>query len=103
VATGTRTSTQELLATRAMYCAKWDGKNGYVVFESGMQDEVHKRMELEMDLRDAIENDEFFLVLQPAFDLQDHAPGRSAGARSNTPHEASCSPTTSYRWWRRRG
>ena len=55
-----------------MYRAKWDGKNRYVVFESGMQDAVQSRMELEMDLRDALENDEFFLVYQPTFDLQRH-------------------------------
>jgi predicted signal transduction protein with EAL and GGDEF domain len=36
-----------------MYRAKWDGKNRYVVFESGMQDAVQSRMELEMDLREA--------------------------------------------------
>ena len=57
-----------------MYRAKWDGQNRYAVFESGMQDAVQSRMELEMDLRDALEHDEFFLVYQPTFDLRDMRP-----------------------------
>jgi diguanylate cyclase (GGDEF)-like protein len=76
VAVGDRASAEELLrdADIAMYRAKWDGKNGYVVFESGMQDKVQNRMELEMDLREALEKDEFFLAYQPTFDLRDMSP-----------------------------
>jgi diguanylate cyclase (GGDEF)-like protein len=76
IAAGDRDSAEELLrdADIAMYRAKWDGKNRYVVFESGMQDAVQSRMELEMDLRVALENDEFFLVYQPTFDLQNMTP-----------------------------
>jgi len=54
--------------------AKWDGKNRCVVFESGMQDTIQNRMELEMDLRDALANNEFFLVYQPTFALSDMSP-----------------------------
>ena len=57
-----------------MHQAKWDGKNRYVVFEPGMQDAVQGRMKLEMDLRDALPNDEFFLVYQPTFNLRDMSP-----------------------------
>ena len=57
-----------------MYRAKWDGKNRHVVFETGMQDTVQSRMELEMDLREALEKDEFFLAYQPTLDLQDMTP-----------------------------
>jgi diguanylate cyclase (GGDEF)-like protein len=76
IAIGERASAEELLrdADIAMYQAKWDGKNRYVVFESGMQHAVQSRMELEMDLRDALPNDEFFLVYQPTFDLRDMSP-----------------------------
>jgi diguanylate cyclase (GGDEF)-like protein len=76
IAAGDRSSAEELLrdADIAMYRAKWDGKNRYVVFESGMQDAVQTRMELEMDLRVALENEEFFLVYQPTFDLRDMSP-----------------------------
>jgi len=76
IATGAHTSAEELLreADIAMYRAKWDGKHRYVVFEDGMQDAVQNRMELEMDLREALENDEFFLVYQPTIDLHDMRP-----------------------------
>jgi diguanylate cyclase (GGDEF)-like protein len=76
IAMGDRPSPEELLrdADIAMYRAKWDGKNRYVVFETGMQDEVQSHMELEMDLREALGNDEFFLVYQPTFDLRDMSP-----------------------------
>ncbi|HET6449384.1 MAG TPA: EAL domain-containing protein [Conexibacter sp.] len=71
VATGQRTSADELLrdADIAMYRAKWDGKNRYAIFEAGMEDAVQLRMEMEMDLQQAVQNDEFFLVYQPTFDL----------------------------------
>ncbi len=76
IAIGERASAEELLrdADIAMYQAKWDGESRFVVFESGMQHAVQGRMELEMDLRDALPNDEFFLVYQPTFDLRDMSP-----------------------------
>jgi diguanylate cyclase (GGDEF)-like protein len=88
IAAGDRVSAEELLrdADIAMYRAKWDGKNRYVVFESGMQDAVQSRMELEMDLRAAFENQEFFLVYQPTFDLQEMTPtGMEALIRWSSP------------------
>jgi diguanylate cyclase (GGDEF)-like protein len=54
----------------ALHRAKWEGKNRHVIFEAGMQDAVQARMELEMDLRSALEHDELFLVYQPTFELQ---------------------------------
>jgi diguanylate cyclase (GGDEF)-like protein len=76
IATGAHTSAEELLreADIAMYRAKWDGKHRYVVFEDGMQHAVQHRMELEMDLREALEKDEFFLAYQPTIDLSDLSP-----------------------------
>jgi diguanylate cyclase (GGDEF)-like protein len=76
IATGGRDCAEDLLrdADIAMYRAKWSGKNRYLVFESGMQDEVQSRLELEMDLQDALANEEFFLVYQPTFDLESMAP-----------------------------
>jgi diguanylate cyclase (GGDEF)-like protein len=76
IATVAGSSAEKLLrdADIAMYQAKWDGKNRHVVFEPGMQVAVQNRMELEMDLRDALSNDEFFLVYQPTFDLRDMSP-----------------------------
>ncbi len=76
IAMGERISAEEILrdADIAMYRAKWDGRNRYVVFETGMQDTIQKRMELEMDLRDALEGGEFFLAYQPTVDLSDMRP-----------------------------
>jgi diguanylate cyclase (GGDEF)-like protein len=76
IAAGEHTSAEELLrnADIAMYRAKWDGKNRYAVFETGMQDTIQKRMELEMDLREALANDEFLIAYQPTFDLRDMSP-----------------------------
>ncbi len=75
-ALGEQTSAEELLrnADIAMYRAKWDGKNRYSVFETGMQDVVQNRMELEMDLREALGKDQFFLAYQPTIDLSDMNP-----------------------------
>ena len=76
IAAGGHASAEELLrnADIAMYRAKWDGKNRHVVFETDMQDKVQNRMELEMDLREALEKDEFFLAYQPTLHLQDMSP-----------------------------
>lgn len=76
IATGVRPSAEELLrdADIAMYRAKWSGKGRYLVFESGMEDEVQSRLETEMDLQVALAKGEFFLVYQPTFDLQTMTP-----------------------------
>ena len=74
--TGERATVEDLLrdADIAMHRAKWDGKDRHVVFESGMQDIVQTRMELEMDLRTALSHEEFFLVYQPTFSLEGMTP-----------------------------
>jgi diguanylate cyclase (GGDEF)-like protein len=76
IAAGERASAEELLrdADIAMYRAKWDGKNRYTVFDTDMQDKMQSRMELEMDLREALAKDEFLLVYQPTFGLSDMRP-----------------------------
>jgi diguanylate cyclase (GGDEF)-like protein len=76
IAIAEESSAEDLLrnADIAMYRAKWDGKNRYAVFEAGMQETVQNRMELEMDLREALANDEFFLAYQPTIDLSDMRP-----------------------------
>ncbi len=88
IASGDRPCAEDLLrdADIAMYQAKWDGQHGYVSFEAGMQTAVQTRLELEMDLRVALENDEFLLVYQPTFSLQDMRPtGVEALIRWNSP------------------
>jgi diguanylate cyclase (GGDEF)-like protein len=76
IAAGKRISAEELLrdADIAMYQAKWDGKSRYAVFETAMQDTVKHRMELDMDLREALHKGEFFLAYQPTFALSDMTP-----------------------------
>jgi diguanylate cyclase (GGDEF)-like protein len=76
IATGARARVEDLLrdADIAMYRAKWDGKDRYVIFESGMQDVEQTQRELESDLRHALANDEFFLAYQPTFDLHEMNP-----------------------------
>jgi diguanylate cyclase (GGDEF)-like protein len=70
------TCAEELLrdADIAMYRAKWEGKDRSVVCESGMQGAIRARMELEMDLRDALAQGQFYLAYQPIFDLQSIKP-----------------------------
>ncbi|HEU5253301.1 MAG TPA: EAL domain-containing protein [Solirubrobacterales bacterium] len=76
IATGDRGSAEELLrdADIAMYRSKWSGKGRFLVFESGMEDEVQSRLETEMDLQNALDGGEFFLLYQPTFDLQSMTP-----------------------------
>jgi diguanylate cyclase (GGDEF)-like protein len=88
IASGDRAEAGDLLrdADIAMYRAKLAGRNQYVLFESPMADAVQSRMELEMDLRVALENDEFFLAFQPTFALGDMSPtGLEALIRWNSP------------------
>jgi diguanylate cyclase (GGDEF)-like protein len=70
------TEAEELLrdADIAMYRAKWEGKDRCVIYEAQMQGAVQARMELEMDLREAMAADQFYLVYQPIFDLAQMAP-----------------------------
>jgi diguanylate cyclase (GGDEF)-like protein len=95
IAAGERTTAGELLrdADIAMYRAKRDGKNRYILFETGMKDKAQSRMELEMDLRVALKNEEFVLAYQPTFDLSDMSPtGVEALIRWNSPHRGTVQP-----------
>jgi diguanylate cyclase (GGDEF)-like protein len=78
VAYGLRGSAEELLADAdvALYVAKSEGRNRYVVFESGMQTIAQDRLMLKMDLSDALDADQLYLVYQPTFDLRS---GRATG------------------------
>jgi diguanylate cyclase (GGDEF)-like protein len=76
IACGERESAGELLrdADIAMYHAKSEGPNGYAIFRPGMHAVIRTRTELEIDLRGALENEQFFLVFQPTFSLHSMAP-----------------------------
>jgi diguanylate cyclase (GGDEF)-like protein len=73
IALGDRASPGELLrdADVALYRAKAAGKNRYEIFHSEMQTEMQERIELEFDLRSALEGDQFHLVYQPIYNLDD--------------------------------
>jgi diguanylate cyclase (GGDEF)-like protein/PAS domain S-box-containing protein len=66
----------------AMYRAKSNGKASYMVFDPVMDEEVHRRLRMESDLRRAIEREEFVLHYQIEVELdanlQRHI--RSAGS-----------------------
>jgi len=63
----------------AMYTAKQRGKDRLVVFEASMHQAVVERLELEADLRRAVERAEFVLHYQPIVEL---ARARVAGAEA---------------------
>jgi diguanylate cyclase (GGDEF)-like protein len=72
IAFGLRSNADELLrdADVALYEAKAAGKNCHVLFESRMQTAAQDRLTLEMDLAEALDRHELFLLYQPTFDLQ---------------------------------
>ncbi len=56
-------------ADTAMYEAKLAGRSKYVEFDVSMRERVQRRMNLENDLRRAVENDEMYLNYQPIISL----------------------------------
>ncbi len=56
-------------ADMALYRAKNMGKARYAVFERGMTAPIHERLEMEHDLRRAIDHDELEIHYQPIVDL----------------------------------
>ena len=73
VAMGDRANPGDLLrdADVALYQAKATGKNRYEIFHAAMQTELMERVELEFDLRSAVDDDQFRLVYQPIYNLED--------------------------------
>ncbi|HEY6689634.1 MAG TPA: PAS domain S-box protein [Rubrobacter sp.] len=73
-------------ADLAMYTAKRRGKNGYEVFSPSMNTRVFERMEVENQLRRAVEREEFIVHYQPIIDINIGAiRGVEALARWNHP------------------
>lgn len=80
-------------ADTAMYHAKAHGRNGYAVFDPEMQTMVTARLQLESDLRRAIETQEFCLHYQPIISLSTgNLRGFEALVRWNHPQRGTVSP-----------
>ena len=63
----------------AMYQAKSAGKNRYITFVPEMHQALRKRIELEIEAREAVDRGQLHLVYQPVIDL---ATGRVTGAEA---------------------
>jgi diguanylate cyclase (GGDEF)-like protein len=95
IALGTHTSATDLLrdADIALYEAKTAGKDRFVTFRREMQAAVEDRLSIELDLRVAVERDEFFLMYQPIFDLDSgRVLGLEALVRWNHPRRGVLQP-----------
>jgi diguanylate cyclase (GGDEF)-like protein len=95
IAAGERTSAGTLLrdADIAMYRAKWDGRDRFAIYESGMRDKVQDRLALEMDLREALAGNQYFLAYQPTLDLSNMRPtGVEALIRWQHPERGTVQP-----------
>jgi diguanylate cyclase (GGDEF)-like protein len=73
IAVGDRASGGELLrdADVALYQAKAGGKNRYEFFRPEMQTDIGRRIDLEFRLRSALAANQFRLVYQPIYNLDD--------------------------------
>ncbi len=77
----------------AMYEAKRAGRARYVMFEPSMRQQVSASVALENDLRQALEQNELFVVYQPLVDLQTGAfVGMEALLRWRHPQRGMVSP-----------
>jgi diguanylate cyclase (GGDEF)-like protein len=73
IAAGDRGTAGDLLrdADMALYRAKATGKNCYQAFRPEMESALRQTLELENDLRSALTHDQFRLVYQPIYNLDD--------------------------------
>jgi diguanylate cyclase (GGDEF)-like protein len=73
IAVGGRMNPEDLLrdADVALYQAKAAGKNRFEIFQPEMQTEISRRTDLEFALRSALIGDQFRLVYQPIYNLDD--------------------------------
>ena len=72
IGTPDRQSTEAVLrdADLAMYRAKRSGRGRYALFDPAMHQQAMERLDIEDDLRHALERQEFVLYYQPIVDLQ---------------------------------
>ena len=77
----------------AMYRAKGTGKAGYAVFDESMTEQAMERLELEGELRRAIEDGELVLHYQPIVSLRTRAIVRGGGTGALGTPAARADPT----------
>jgi len=78
----------------AMYMAKGAGKGRFEVFDPSMHDAVVTQLQLEADLKRAVEHKEFFVVYQPLVALANQEPvGVEALVRWRHPERGVVAPT----------
>ncbi|WP_458414503.1 EAL domain-containing protein [Schinkia sp. CFF1] len=78
----------------AMYWSKQNGKNDYSIYQNHMIEKSAEIMELELELRKAVDNKEFVLYYQPKVDLfTGEIVGCEALIRWNHPSKGLISPT----------
>ena len=83
-----------ICADAAMYKAKENGKNQFKFFDSEIESASDQMLEMQRDLRLAIENNEFSLVFQPKLNCKTHSPvGAEALIRWNHPSKGVILPT----------
>ena len=61
-------------ADLALYRAKDEGRGCFHLFDEELSRAVHERMDMERDLRAAVETGQFFVVYQPRFDAKTREP-----------------------------
>ncbi len=79
-------------ADLAMFSAKNKGGNRYEFYTQALADECSKRLEIERELKNALLNDEFFLMYQPQFDTEKKLIGLEALIRWQHPQKGLIMP-----------
>jgi diguanylate cyclase (GGDEF)-like protein/PAS domain S-box-containing protein len=86
---------EELLrnAELAMYEAKGEGRNTYQFYSAEMNRKAFERLQMEVNLRQGLRNEEFFLAYQPQISLEEgRVTGVEALLRWGHPHLGTVSP-----------
>jgi diguanylate cyclase (GGDEF)-like protein/PAS domain S-box-containing protein len=92
--TGFDENTEKLLrqADIAMYAAKTEGKSTYSFYHPDMLEQANKRLNIETELRFALQNDQIILFYQPQYDAAHQLLGFEALVRWQHPEKGMIAP-----------